>query len=469
MLALVSFFLGEWYIYHPSEDLSKPALFWPNAKGEKPTADSPMALVGIRLDFSLSQSWILKKAFLRALYHWQVVPKAQVRMLYLGDVNFSSTWQNRLVEDGINAVELVKDWGFGSSIVALTVLHYHPSQGDIYEADVFLNGENYEFGDYELGIGSADLMNVLTHEFGHFLGLGHSQVRLATMSDSARPWEVRRRTLHQDDMDAIRWLYPLSQDSLPAPSLWRIEKGSCQLQWNYSTQPEVIDESTAQQNFCLYGDGFLNQSYTLTFISERSGSVCAQISASWISENLISFQLDLSLLAPDSYRLELSSSSGKKAFLRQALIVRASLNQLPVAEIFPESAVIWEGEEILLDGSSSYDPEGAPLSYRWFFIDADHPISINAAGKTITFCPDMAGDYLIGLMVDDGVNFSKISESLIEVKSKEEGQGCACQIQQSPYSAYSAFFPFILVVCFFLSLRIFASKRASRIDSTKKK
>ena len=51
-----------------------------------------------------------------------------------------------------------------------------------------------------------DLETVYLHEFGHGLGLGHSNVNGAVMEPY---YEGVRRTLHNDDISGITFLYPL--------------------------------------------------------------------------------------------------------------------------------------------------------------------------------------------------------------------------------------------------------------------
>jgi hypothetical protein len=47
----------------------------------------------------------------------------------------------------------------------------------------------------------------MTHEAGHFLGLGHSNVRAATMSSSASVGETSKRVLAPDDKQGLCSIY----------------------------------------------------------------------------------------------------------------------------------------------------------------------------------------------------------------------------------------------------------------------
>lgn len=61
--------------------------------------------------------------------------------------------------------------------------------------------ESYANGEY-------DVQTVWLHELGHALGLGHSNVDGSVMEPY---YEGSRRTLHQDDIDGITYLYPAGE------------------------------------------------------------------------------------------------------------------------------------------------------------------------------------------------------------------------------------------------------------------
>ncbi|MDB4987173.1 MAG: hypothetical protein JWN04_2351 [Myxococcaceae bacterium] len=104
---------------------------------------------------------------------------------------------------------------------AITAVWLDKKTGQIYGADIGLNGGMDRFGDCltqsccliacKSDSLKTDLQNVLTHEIGHFLGLSHSDTDpRATMSCTASAGDVDKRTLEPDDIAGICAAYPTS-------------------------------------------------------------------------------------------------------------------------------------------------------------------------------------------------------------------------------------------------------------------
>ena len=63
------------------------------------------------------------------------------------------------------------------------------------------------------------------------------------------------------------------------------------------------------------------------------------------------------------------------------------------------------GVPVALDGSGSSDPNGEPLAYRWMLAKApaqSHATIASEDAITTSFTPDVAGDYVVELLVSDG-------------------------------------------------------------------
>ncbi len=91
--------------------------------------------------------------------------------------------------------------------LALTSMTYDDITGEIFDADVEINSANNLITTGDTNIG-ADLVSIVTHEAGHFLGLAHSEKATATMFGNYSPGDPFMRDLDPDDVAAICAAYP---------------------------------------------------------------------------------------------------------------------------------------------------------------------------------------------------------------------------------------------------------------------
>lgn len=98
--------------------------------------------------------------------------------------------------------------------IAITVVTFDSLTGEIFDADIELNSRNdRNQGGFVFAVGrtpepdECDLQTILTHEFGHFLGLAHSNVTRAVMYPTAGLGEIRS-DLNSDDTAGICAIYP---------------------------------------------------------------------------------------------------------------------------------------------------------------------------------------------------------------------------------------------------------------------
>ncbi|MEN0066267.1 MAG: matrixin family metalloprotease [Myxococcota bacterium] len=111
--------------------------------------------------------------------------------------------------DDENLVFFTTDWPAGNEALAITT-SWADDAGHIVQYDIYINAT---IPWSTTGAKDAfDLQAAITHEVGHVLGIGHSEVAEATMFAKHEPGDVQRRVLDSDDQEAARYLY----DSPPA-------------------------------------------------------------------------------------------------------------------------------------------------------------------------------------------------------------------------------------------------------------
>jgi hypothetical protein len=110
------------------------------------------------------------------------------------------------------------------------------------------------------------------------------------------------------------------------------------------------------------------------------------------------------------YAITESKLSEVQKMLYKFKITTNTVNQPPVAVIKGGDVTTTVGTEVKLDGSSSHDAETDTLTYKWTLlskpstsstdIEYDPTIPIN------DIIPDVAGDYIVQLVVGDGTDYS---------------------------------------------------------------
>lgn len=97
----------------------------------------------------------------------------------------------------------------------------------------------------------------------------------------------------------------------------------------------------------------------------------------------------------ETYRISYSASTGQTTI--------STSNQVPVANAGADQTVKI-GTAVTFDGSASYDSDGDPLKYSWSFtskpVGSSATLS-NADTKSPSFTPDLPGQYILKLVVND--------------------------------------------------------------------
>jgi len=97
------------------------------------------------------------------------------------------------------------DWPYENAIdtLALTTLIFNADSGEIYDADVEVNTNQFPMSIGEINETDIDFASVITHEIGHFLGLSHSDAQGSTMRPSYAPGQTAMSSIEQDDVNGV--------------------------------------------------------------------------------------------------------------------------------------------------------------------------------------------------------------------------------------------------------------------------
>ncbi|XXY51018.1 matrixin family metalloprotease [Sorangium sp. So ce269] len=137
---------------------------------------------------------------------WSSPPCTAWETELLGDTDASHD-----AGDGRNVFLWISDgWpdalGAVDSVIAITMPVWD-RDGVIEDADMVFNDVGFCWNDSGEG-DCIDAASIATHEQGHFLGLGHTNVRGATML-GFYPGGTSARTLEEDDIEGVCALYPI--------------------------------------------------------------------------------------------------------------------------------------------------------------------------------------------------------------------------------------------------------------------
>ena len=115
-----------------------------------------------------------------------------------------------------------------------------------------------------------------------------------------------------------------------------------------------------------------------------------------------------------------SSDSSASSVAPSADAVPARSNAAPIARIAGPSVTSYvrPGETVVLDGGSSYDPDGDGLRYHWTLASAPAGSQSNLADDSAsqtTVVADVPGEYVVQLVASDPTDESKPAELVITV------------------------------------------------------
>ena len=124
-----------------------------------------------------------------------------------------------------------------------------------------------------------------------------------------------------------------------------------------------------------------------------------------------------------TYQIKLIVSDGK-SFSAADFITINTVNDLPVAKMLDvtpnKTGSYFVGDTILLDAAGSFDPERQDILFHWDIILQPETSSVvleSINAQNTQFEVDLAGTYIVHLVVDDGVNQSIPATIIINVQA----------------------------------------------------
>ena len=140
-----------------------------------------------------------------AMQTWTDVSASTFRFVYGGP----TTSAERNPKDGINIIYFRK---MGNKArVARNYVQWNKESGELYDSDIVFNTAHKLSAADKCPEDSYDIHGVLTHELGHALIL--NELCKQTHNEKTMYWkenkgDTKKRTLDQDDIDGISYLYP---------------------------------------------------------------------------------------------------------------------------------------------------------------------------------------------------------------------------------------------------------------------
>jgi len=161
-----------------------------------------------------------------------------------------------------------------------------------------------------------------------------------------------------------------------------------------------IGELVILDGICSFDADFDTITYSWTLYSQPLTSTA-------VLNNASTRQPDITPDAAGDYAIFLVVNDGLEDSDYADWVTITATNLAPVAILKADPTSLTIGQTALVDGSSSYDPENYPLSLSWTILSqpggSAPTLAFYATDATMTIVPDLAGDYVIRLVVNDGV------------------------------------------------------------------
>jgi hypothetical protein len=143
----------------------------------------------------------IEEVVIEAAEQWSDIEGSWLDLTYEGRTDAETHTSG----DGVHAIFFVDEWTEDPDLLALTYT-YSYEDGAISHFDIAINTDGHAWTT-EGSEDSNDLLNALVHEFGHAVGLDHSDDDEASMFSQTSVGEVIKRDLSEDDVLTYASLY----------------------------------------------------------------------------------------------------------------------------------------------------------------------------------------------------------------------------------------------------------------------